>query len=175
MARRADTTIKGATFVQRALDADLVVFGIGHHLPRVMDRLNKLGARGLAEKRDAFFARNLNHALSRALRMRAARGRDRLARPRRRDDPRLGLLALGEPISLASVGTAAGPPPGQYTSRWQACRTTRWRWLAQSAGARFVDVAAPSSRSPTRRWRASSSRTRARWTRTASTSACQPR
>ena len=40
-----------------------------------MDRVNKLGAPEDWPKRDAFFARNLNHTLSRALRMRAARGR----------------------------------------------------------------------------------------------------
>ena len=138
MARRADPTIKGAAFVQRALDADLVVFGIGHHLPRVMDRLNKLGARGLAEKRDAFFARNLNHTLSRALRMRAARGRDPASLVLvGATIPVSGCSRFGEPISLAaSVGTAAeAAPRNQYTSRWQAMPVYNQvaHWLARSA------------------------------------------
>ena len=153
MARRADTTIKGAAFVQRALDADLVVFGIGHHLPRVMDRLNKLGAPEDWPKRDAFFARNLNHTLSRALRMRAARGRDPASLVLvGATIPVSGCSRFGEPISLAaSVGTAAeAAPRNQYTSRWQAMPVYNQvaHWLARSAGARFVDVAAPSAQRP---------------------------
>ena len=148
------------------LDADLVVFGIGHHLPRVMDRLNKLAHPRTGQARRLLRAQPQPHAVARF--MRAAR----------RDPPRSSSSARRSPSRAARAGEPISSPrrwvppprPRRATSTRRVGRrcpcTTRWLTARAERGARFVDVAAV-AQSPTRRWRASS-RTRARWTRTAS-------
>ena len=59
-----DTTVKGGSFLYRAVVADLVLYGLGHHFPRIIDRADKMGAEEQLEARRAFFTRNLNHTLA---------------------------------------------------------------------------------------------------------------
>ena len=71
-----DTTVKGGSFLYRAVVADLVLYGLGHHFPRLIDRADKMGAGEQLEARRAFFMRNLNHTLASTVAHRAAAGRE---------------------------------------------------------------------------------------------------
>ena len=152
-ARRTDTTVKGGNFIQRAVVADLVLYGVGHHFPSIMERAEKLGAFEQLEARRAFFMRNLNHTLTSTISHRAAAGHHpATVTLLGATTPVPGCSRYRRPISLTeSLGSGAEEQVrNQYTERWQMMPRFNQvaRWLAADSGARFLDVAKLSAQRP---------------------------
>jgi len=152
-ARRTDTTVKGGSFIQRSIEADLVLYGLGHHFPRIMDRAEKMGALEQQQSRRAFFLRNLNYTLASTIAHRARFGRHPATVTLiGTSSPVSGCSRFARPISLAdSLGASAEERElNQYNVRWQMMpRFNRIaKWLAADLGASFLDVAAISAQRP---------------------------
>ena len=121
-ARKVDTTVKGGSFLYRAVVADLVLYGLGHHFPRIIDRADKMGAEEQLEARRAFFTRNLNHTLASTIAHRAAAGHHpSTVTLLGATTPVSGCSRFTRPISLTeSLASGAEElPTNQYTQRWQ--------------------------------------------------------
>ena len=121
-ARKMDTTVKGGSFLYRAVAADLVLYGIGHHFPRIIDRADKMGAAEQLEARRAFFMRNLNHTLASTIAHRAAAGHHpSTVTLLGATTPVSGCSRYTRPISLTEslASGAEDQPTNQYTQRWQ--------------------------------------------------------
>ena len=121
-ARKMDTTVKGGSFLYRAVAADLVLYGLGHHFPRIIDRADKMGAEEQLEARRAFFMRNLNHTLASTIAHRAAAGHHpSTVTLLGATTPVSGCSRYTRPISLTEslASGAEEQPTNQYTHRWQ--------------------------------------------------------
>ena len=121
-ARKMDTTVKGGSFLYRAVAADLVLYGLGHHFPRLIDRADKMGAEEQLEARRAFFMRNLNHTLASTIAHRAAAGHHpSTVTLLGATTPVSGCSRYTRPISLTEslASGAEEQPTNQYTHRWQ--------------------------------------------------------
>ena len=117
-----DTTVKGGSFLYRAVVADLVLYGLGHHFPRIIDRADKMGAEEQLEARRAFFTRNLNHTLASTIAHRAAAGHHpSTVTLLGATTPVSGCSRFTRPISLTeSLASGAEElPTNQYSQRWQ--------------------------------------------------------
>ena len=148
-----DTTVKGGSFLYRAVVADLVLYGLGHHFPRLIDRADKMGAGEQLEARRAFFMRNLNHTLASTVAHRAAAGHHpSTVTLLGASTPVSGCSRHTRPISLTEslASGAEEQPTNQYTQRWHMMPRFDQvaRWLAADAGARFLDVAKLSAQRP---------------------------
>ena len=116
-----DTTVKGGSFLYRAVVSDLVLYGLGHHFPRLIDRADKMGAGEQLEARRAFFMRNLNHTLASTVAHRAAAGHDpSTVTLLGASTPVSGCSRYTQPISLTEslASGAEEQPTNQYTQRW---------------------------------------------------------
>jgi len=150
-------------FVQRASrDADVVLLGMGHHLPRSLmlaEKWTKLPPPEAARRaRIEFVARNLNHTLHSLIARRAVWGHTDPASVvlLGTSTPVRGCARFDSPLSLegAIAAAAAGSGnDGDVTSnelRWTqyARQNQHASWLARQYGASFLDVALPSAMRP---------------------------
>ena len=153
-------------FVMRASrDADIVLLGVGHHVPRALmlaEKWSHWAGNDVAKRaRVGFFARNLNHTLASLLARRAAWGRH---------DP-ASVVILGASTPVRGCARFATPLRGQAEalvvagggdaiSDAENVSTNELRWMqypryneiargfAVAFGASFLDVAAPSALRP---------------------------
>lgn len=153
-------------FVMRASrDADIVLLGVGHHVPRALmlaEKWSHWAGKEVAKRaRVGFFARNLNHTLTSLLARRAAWGR--------RDPASVVILGASTPVrGCARYSTPLRDPleaaiiasGGDGDRDRENVSTNELRWmqyprynqlaraLASALGTSFIDVAAPSALRP---------------------------
>lgn len=150
-------------FIMRASrDADIVILGVGHHIPRSLMLAEKWsrwsGAVAASKARVGFFVRNLNHTLTSLIARRAAWGRTDPASVivMGASTPVRGCANFRTPLTLtdaiaAAAGNAgnAGDPTTNELRWMQYPRLNQLsRWMTMAVGASFIDVATPSALRP---------------------------